>query len=149
MHPNHLPSRQRFITMILIGKRTVFGTGRGLRPRNRSVTVKENPAGPQTKLTRISIYVVRPANCHMHVGNPAIMTAYGGFGACMTPRFSVLVSVLLKLDLAFAMPLIRGGGEWGQAWHDAGKRHLPRRVSMTFSARRSGSSREGSRHPAG
>jgi prolyl oligopeptidase len=73
--------------------------------------------------TAIPIYVVHPANCDV-AGKPTIMTAYGGFGASMTPRFSVLVSILLELGFTFVLPLIRGGGERGKAWHDAGRRHL-------------------------
>jgi prolyl oligopeptidase len=52
---------------------------------------------------------------------PMIMTSYGGFGALMTPRFSVLVTILLELGAAFALPRIRGGGEFGKTWHDAGR----------------------------
>ena len=52
-----------------------------------------------------------------------IMTSYGGFGASVTPRFSVLVTIMLELGAAFALPHIRGGGEFGKAWHDAGRAH--------------------------
>lgn len=52
---------------------------------------------------------------------PAILTGYGGFGMCMTPRFSVLVAVLLELGAVFALPNIRGGAEFGKAWHDAAR----------------------------
>jgi prolyl oligopeptidase len=52
---------------------------------------------------------------------PAILTGYGGFGAAMTPQFSVLVAVLIELGAIFAVPSIRGGGEFGKAWHKAGR----------------------------
>jgi prolyl oligopeptidase len=51
-----------------------------------------------------------------------IMTSYCGFGASMTPRFSVLVTLLIELGAMFALPHIRGGGEFGRAWHEAGRR---------------------------
>jgi prolyl oligopeptidase len=52
----------------------------------------------------------------------AIMTSYGGFGMTMTPQFSVLVTIMLELGAVFVLPHIRGGGEFGKAWHEAGKR---------------------------
>lgn len=52
---------------------------------------------------------------------PVIMTSYGGFGVPTTPQFSVLVSIMMKLGAVFALPHIRGGGDFGRAWHDAGR----------------------------
>jgi prolyl oligopeptidase len=52
---------------------------------------------------------------------PMIMTAYGGFGITMTPRFSAFVSVLLELGFLFALPQIRGGGERGNSWYEAAR----------------------------
>ena len=49
------------------------------------------------------------------------MTSYGGFGVAMTPKFSVLVAVMMELGVIFALPHIRGGGEFGKAWHEAGR----------------------------
>jgi prolyl oligopeptidase len=53
---------------------------------------------------------------------PVILTSYGGFGASMTPQFSVLVSILVELGAVFAVPNIRGGSEKGKAWHEAARR---------------------------
>jgi prolyl oligopeptidase len=53
--------------------------------------------------------------------SPAILTSYGGFGVAMTPRYSVLVTILLSLGAVFAVPSIRGGSEFGKAWHTAAK----------------------------
>ena len=53
--------------------------------------------------------------------NPVIMTGYGGFGATMTPRFSALVSIMIELGVTFALPQVRGGGEFGKCWHDAAR----------------------------
>lgn len=54
-------------------------------------------------------------------GRPVIMTGYGGFGIPMTPQFSLLVSIMLELGAGFALPQIRGGGEFGKPWHDAAR----------------------------
>jgi len=55
--------------------------------------------------------------CH-----PAIMTSYGGYGVPMTPQFSVFVAFLVERGCLFALPNIRGGSEFGAAWHSAAKR---------------------------
>ena len=54
--------------------------------------------------------------------HPTIMTSYGGYGVSMTPQFSVFVSFLIERGCLFALPNIRGGSEFGSAWHDAAKR---------------------------
>jgi prolyl oligopeptidase len=55
--------------------------------------------------------------CH-----PTIMTTYGGYGVSMTPQFSVFVAFLMERGCLFALPNIRGGSEFGAAWHAAAKR---------------------------
>jgi prolyl oligopeptidase len=52
---------------------------------------------------------------------PCILTSYGGFGISVTPRFSVLVEIMLELGCVFALPNIRGGSEFGNDWHDAAR----------------------------
>jgi prolyl oligopeptidase len=54
--------------------------------------------------------------------HPAIMTAYGGFGVSVMPQFSVFVSYLIEHGCLFALPNIRGGSEFGAAWHKAAMR---------------------------
>jgi prolyl oligopeptidase len=52
---------------------------------------------------------------------PVIMTSYGGFGVSMTPQFSALVAIMMDLGVTFALPHIRGGGDLGKEWHEAGR----------------------------
>lgn len=52
---------------------------------------------------------------------PVIMTCYGGFGVTATPQFSVLAAIMMELGAVFALPHVRGGGEFGKAWHNAGR----------------------------
>jgi prolyl oligopeptidase len=54
--------------------------------------------------------------------HPTIMTSYGGYGASMTPQFSVFVAFLIEHRCLFALPNIRGGSEFGSEWHTAAKR---------------------------
>jgi prolyl oligopeptidase len=71
--------------------------------------------------TDISISLLGPEDETLLDDRPMIMTAYGGFGITMTPRFSTFVSVLLELGFLFALPQIRGGGERGKPWHEAAR----------------------------
>jgi prolyl oligopeptidase len=54
--------------------------------------------------------------------HPVIMTSYGGYGVPATPQFSVFVAFLMERGCLFALPQIRGGSDFGSAWHEAAKR---------------------------
>jgi prolyl oligopeptidase len=77
---------------------------------------------PSTDGTVIPMSVLGRHNLLLKGDHPAIMTSYGGFGICSTPQFSVSVAFLLERGCLFALPNIRGGSEFGSAWHDAAKR---------------------------
>ncbi len=51
---------------------------------------------------------------------PALMTAYGGFDLSMTPTFDPEAVVWVEEGGVFALPNLRGGGEFGEGWHEAG-----------------------------
>jgi prolyl oligopeptidase len=53
---------------------------------------------------------------------PTFLTGYGGFGSCVTPRFTAFATFLMEQGLLFAVPALRGGSELGEQWHRAGKR---------------------------
>ena len=53
---------------------------------------------------------------------PTFMTGYGGFGSCVTPRFTAFATFLMEQGFLFAVPALRGGSELGEEWHRAGKR---------------------------
>jgi prolyl oligopeptidase len=72
--------------------------------------------------TRVPMFLmgrreVLRGGCH-----PVIMTSYGGYGIPMTPQFSVFVAFLVERGCLFALPGIRGGSEFGAAWHHAARR---------------------------
>jgi len=72
--------------------------------------------------TPIPMWMVEQEGGDADLCRPTILTAYGGFGISMTPRFSVLVAVMLEFGCVFALPNIRGGSEFGKAWHEAARR---------------------------
>jgi prolyl oligopeptidase len=53
---------------------------------------------------------------------PTFLTGYGGFGSCVTPRFTAFAMLLMEQGFLFAVPALRGGSELGEQWHRAGKR---------------------------
>jgi prolyl oligopeptidase len=72
--------------------------------------------------TEIPMFLVGRRDVLGKADNPTVMTSYGGFGISMTPQFSVFVAFLMELGCLFALPNIRGGSEFGAAWHLAAKR---------------------------
>jgi prolyl oligopeptidase len=53
---------------------------------------------------------------------PTFLTGYGGFGRCVTPRFTGFATFLMEQGFLFAVPALRGGSELGEEWHVAAKR---------------------------
>jgi prolyl oligopeptidase len=72
--------------------------------------------GAAIPITLVSLTDLAPSEMR-----PVLMTSYGGFGIPMVPQFSVLVTVMIELGAVLALPHIRGGGDFGKAWHDAGR----------------------------
>jgi prolyl oligopeptidase len=65
---------------------------------------------------------------------PTLLTAYGAAGVSLTPRYSPLANCLVELGGLFAIANIRGGGELGEAWHQAGTRRNRPVVDRDFLA---------------
>jgi prolyl oligopeptidase len=76
---------------------------------------------PSKDGTQIPMVLIARHRNEEGLESPVIMTGYGGFGVSMTPQFSVLASVMMEFGVTFALPQIRGGGEFGKEWHDAAR----------------------------
>jgi prolyl oligopeptidase len=70
--------------------------------------------------TPISMFLVHRAGLTKSRDNPTYLTGYGGFNISMTPAFSRSLLLWLERGGVVAVPNIRGGGEYGETWHQAG-----------------------------
>ncbi|PCH77790.1 MAG: S9 family peptidase [Planctomycetota bacterium] len=89
---------------------------------------------PSKDGTRIPMFVVRNKDVLPNGNQPVQLYGYGGFNISMTPRFSVSNLVWMEMGGVFAMPNLRGGGEFGQEWHQAGTVHQKQNVFDDFIA---------------
>ena len=71
--------------------------------------------------TKVPYFVVRPKGMKLDGANPTILYAYGGFEVSLTPEYNPYTGKLwLEQGGVYVLANIRGGGEFGPAWHDAG-----------------------------
>ena len=66
------------------------------------------------------MFVVRRKGLARDGANPTYLTGYGGFTVNETPRFSALAALWVESGGVYAVPNLRGGAEYGEAWHKAG-----------------------------
>ena len=71
--------------------------------------------------TKVPMFIVFKKGIELNGKNPTWLYAYGGFGVSLTPAFSTARIVWLENGGIFAQPNLRGGGEYGEKWHDAGR----------------------------
>jgi len=85
--------------------------------------------------TRIPYFIVHPKAMKLDGSNPTILNAYGGFGISRTPAYSAVIGKLwLERGGVYVLANIRGGGEFGPAWHEAGLTTHRQRIYDDFRA---------------
>ena len=82
--------------------------------------------------TRIPMFLVYKKGLKLDGRNPVLLSAYGGFDIVMSPTFSPLRLALLEQGFIYASANIRGGGEYGEKWHQAGMRMNKQNVFNDF-----------------
>jgi prolyl oligopeptidase len=114
------------------GKSTVF----------RQPKVDFNPADYETKQvfytskdgTKVPMFITYKKGLKLDGNNPTYLYGYGGFDISLTPAFSVGNLVWMEMGGVYAQPNLRGGGEYGEEWHQAGMKLKKQNVFDDFIA---------------
>jgi prolyl oligopeptidase len=117
---------------VVSGKSTVW----------RQPRLRFNPAAYETKQvfyssrdgTRIPMFLSHKKGMKFSGNTPTILFGYGGFNISLTPTFSPDVMAWLELGGLYALPNLRGGGEYGEQWHQGGTRLKKQNVFDDFIA---------------
>ncbi|MGF1549738.1 MAG: prolyl oligopeptidase family protein [Sphingomonadaceae bacterium] len=84
--------------------------------------------------TRIPIFLVYREGTDLNAGHPTLLYGYGGFNISLTPSFSSTSLAWVEAGGVFAVANLRGGGEYGKEWHDAGRLQNKQNVFDDFIA---------------
>jgi prolyl oligopeptidase len=84
--------------------------------------------------TRVPMFITHKHGIALNGSNPTLLYGYGGFSIPLTPAFSVSNLVWLELGGIYAVPNLRGGGEYGEDWHLAGTKLNKQNVFDDFIA---------------
>lgn len=84
--------------------------------------------------TRVPMFIARKRDIRLTGDNPTLLYGYGGFGIPQQPAFNVPVLVWLEMGGVFALANLRGGSEYGDAWHAAGTKLQKQNVFDDFIA---------------
>ena len=84
--------------------------------------------------TKIPMIITHKKGLKLDGKNPTILYGYGGFNISLTPSFSIANAVWLEMGGIYAVANMRGGGEYGKKWHDAGTKFQKQNVFDDFIA---------------
>lgn len=108
----------------------------------RQPQVDFNPADYETKQvfytsrdgTQVPMFITHKKGLTLDGNNPTLLYGYGGFNVSLTPSFSPSNVVWMDLGGVYAVPNLRGGGEYGEDWHQAGMKQNKQNVFDDFIA---------------
>jgi prolyl oligopeptidase len=84
--------------------------------------------------TRVPMFITHKKGLKLDGNNPTFLYGYGGFNVSLTPAFSIANLVWMEMGGVYAQPNLRGGGEYGEEWHEAGTKSKKQNVFDDFIA---------------
>jgi prolyl oligopeptidase len=84
--------------------------------------------------TKVPLNIIRPKGTKLDGKNPVLLEGYGGYNVSLTPYFSLNRKALLERGVVLVIANLRGGGEYGEAWHKAGMLTKKQNVFDDFAA---------------
>jgi prolyl oligopeptidase len=87
---------------------------------------------PSKDGTRVPLYIVSRKGTELTGKNPTILYGYGGFNIALEPTFSPAIAGWIEMGGVYAMANLRGGGEYGRAWHEGGMKTHKQNVFNDF-----------------
>jgi prolyl oligopeptidase len=89
---------------------------------------------PSKDGTKVPMFLVHAKGLAPDGSHPTLLSGYGGFNIPMTPGFGSMLYTWIESGGVYALPNLRGGGEFGEAWHQAGMRERKQNVFDDFIA---------------
>ncbi len=84
--------------------------------------------------TKVPVNIIKPKGLKLDGQAPTVLSAYGGYGISLSPRFRVNLKAWLEQGGVYVIANVRGGGEYGEAWHLAGNLANKQNVFDDFAA---------------
>ena len=97
-------------------------------------TVTRQVFYPSKDGTRIPMFIIHQKDINLDGQNPTLLYGYGGFNVSLTPYYSSVWAVWMEMGGVLAIPNLRGGGEYGEDWHEAGTKLNKQNVFDDFIA---------------
>ncbi len=131
-----------FTNYITPGSIYTYDIEKGTSELYRKPKIDFNPEAYESKQvfytskdgTKVPMIISYKKGIELNGKNPTILYGYGGFNISLTPSFSIANAVWMEQGGIYAVPNLRGGGEYGKKWHDAGTKLQKQNVFDDFIA---------------